>query len=85
MQIANAMGDTVVTVKEFISLMVAMMAADGQLRQDYTCCVLVTSCLVSFSVTVFTVLNVFVVFVVFLVRSSYGPNVFVPLQVSSIL
>ena len=32
MQIVNAMGDTVVTVKDSISLMVTMMAIDGQVR-----------------------------------------------------
>ena len=32
MQIVNAMVDTVVTVKDFISMTVTMMAADGQVR-----------------------------------------------------
>ena len=31
-QIVNAMGDTVVTVMDFISLMVNLTAADGQVR-----------------------------------------------------
>ena len=69
MQIVNGMGDTVVTVKDFISCMVTMMAPDGQVIYGFNCCVLVTSCLVSFSVTVFIVCNVFVVF---LVMSSCG-------------
>ena len=49
------MGDTVVTVKDFISLMATLTAADGQLRQGHNGCVLVTSFLVYFSVTVFIV------------------------------
>ena len=83
-------GNTVVTVKDFISLMVTMMAADGQVRWGYYGCVLVTSCLVSFSVTVLIVfvLIVFVfivfnVFIVFLVMSSFGPYVFVSSHVLS--
>ena len=79
-------GNTVVTVKDLISLMVTMMATDGQVRWGYYGCVLVTSCLVSFSVTVlnvFTVFNVFVMFVVFLVMSSFGPYVFVSSHVLS--
>ena len=76
MQIVNALWDIVVTVKDFISLMVTMMAADGQVRLGYKGCVLVTSCLVFFIVTVF-VFVVFNVFVVFFVMLSCGPYVFV--------
>ena len=82
MQDVKAMGNTVVTVKDYISLVVTMMAADGQVRYGYNGCVLVTSCLASYSVTVFTVFNVFVVFVVFHVMPSCGLYVFVSLHVS---
>ena len=77
MQIVNAMRDTVVMVKDFISLMVTQTAADGQVRYVYNGCFFVMSCFVSFSVTVFIVFIVFNVFVVFLVMSSCGPYVFV--------
>ena len=74
MQIVKAMGDTVITVKDFISWMVTMMVPDGQVIYGYNCCVLVGSRLVSFSVTVFIVFNVFVVF---LVMSSCDPFVII--------
>ena len=87
MQIVNATGETVFTVKDFISLMVTMMATDGQVRLGYNGCVLMTSCLVSISVTVhnvFIVLNAIFGFVfVFLVMSSFEIYVFVSSHVLS--